>query len=224
MSLIKNIEPSNRPREKLIREGVKSLSNEELLAILIGSGTRDNSALDIARGLLDKYGNFNNLLNCDIYSLMKMKGIKKARANLLIAVLEISKRANKEKINFVKKFNNANDIYNLVKDELEFESQEKFIAIYLNVKLQIIKKETLFKGGATKAYVDINMLFKNAILCGAKSIICIHNHPSGDSTPSKEDIELTNDIRKISNIVKIPLIDHIIVGKKEYFSFKQMNC
>lgn len=224
MSLIRNINPSDRPREKLIREGVESLSNEELLALLIGSGTKNNSALDISKELLERYGGLNNLLNCDIYSLMKIKGIKKAKANLLIAILEISKRASKEKINFIQTFTSAKDIYDLTRNDLEFESQEKFIVIYLNVKLQIIKKETLFKGGETKAFIDINMIFKHAILCGAKNIICVHNHPSGDSTPSEEDIKITNDIRSLSKIVKIPLLDHIIIGKKEYFSFSQMNC
>ena len=223
MSLIRDIEITNRPREKLIREGVESLSNEELLAIFIGSGTKNNSSIDIARALLDKYLTLNNLLNCDIYSLMKVKGIKKARANLFIAILEISKRASKEKINFVERFTKSDDIYNLVKYSLENEKQEKFIVIYFNVKLQIIKMETLFKGGDTSAYVDINMIFKNAIVCGAKSIICVHNHPSGDSTPSDEDINLTDSIRKISKIVKIPLLDHIIIGRKEYFSFKKMG-
>ena len=205
-----------------MREGVESLNNEELIAILIGSGTKNNSVFDISRSLLNKYGSFTGLLNADVYSLMEIEGLKEAKANLFIVIGEITKRANKEKIHFSKSYKDADDIYDLVKVDLEQEKQEKFIVIYLNVKLQIIKQEVLFKGGADMAYIDINMIFKHAILCGAKSIICVHNHPTGDSSPSDNDIQLTNNIKKISNIVKIPLLDHIIIGKREYFSFSKL--
>ena len=222
MISIKSIEKENRPREKLMREGVESLNNEELIAILIGSGTKNNSVFDISRSLLNKYGSFTSLLNADVYSLMEIEGLKEAKANLFIVIGELIKRANKEKIHFSKSYKDAGDIYDLVKVYLEQEKQEKFIVIYLNVKLQIIKQEVLFKGGADMAYIDINMIFKHAILCGAKSIICVHNHPTGDSSPSDNDIQLTNSIKKISNIVKIPLLDHIIIGKREYFSFSKL--
>lgn len=223
MSMIKDIDISNRPREKMIREGIERLTDEELIAIIIGSGTKGNSALDIARDLISKYGGLNGLLNCNIYSLMEIKGIKKARSITLIAILEIAKRANKERIKFVESLKNADDVYNLVKEDLENEKQENFFVIYLNIKLNIIKKEILFKGGDTSAYIDVNMMFKNAILCGAKNIICVHNHPSGDSSPSKEDMNITENIRSLSKITKINLLDHIIVGKNEYFSFKEMG-
>jgi DNA repair protein RadC len=223
MSMIKDIDISNRPREKMIREGIERLTDEELIAIIIGSGTKGNSALDIARDLISKYGGLNGLLNCNIYSLMEIKGIKKARSITLIAILEIAKRANKERIKFVESLKNADDVYNLVKEDLENEKQENFLVIYLNIKLHIIKKEILFKGGDTSAYIDVNMMFKNAILCGAKNIICVHNHPSGDSSPSKEDMNITENIRSLSKITKINLLDHIIVGKNEYFSFKEMG-
>ena len=223
MSMIKDIDISNRPREKMIREGIERLTDEELIAIIIGSGTKGNSALDIARDLISKYGGLNGLLNCNIYSLMEIKGIKKAKSITLIAILEIAKRANKERIKFVKSLKSADDVYNLVKEDLENEKQENFLVIYLNIKLHIIKKEILFKGGDTSAYIDVNMMFKNAILCGAKNIICVHNHPSGDSSPSKEDMNITENIRNFSKITKINLVDHIIVGKKEYFSFKEMG-
>lgn len=223
MKMIKDIDISNRPREKMLREGIERLTDEELIAIIIGSGTKGNSALDIARDLISKYGGLNGLLNCNIYSLMEIKGIKKARSITLIAILEIAKRANKERIKFVESLKNADDVYNLVKEDLENEKQENFLVIYLNIKLHIIKKEILFKGGDTSAYIDVNMMFKNAILCGAKNIICVHNHPSGDSSPSKEDMNITENIRNLSKITKINLVDHIIVGKKEYFSFKEMG-
>ena len=131
MSMIKDIDISNRPREKMIREGIERLTDEELIAIIIGSGTKGNSALDIARDLISKYGGLNGLLNCNIYSLMEIKGIKKARSITLIAILEIAKRANKERIKFVQSLKNADDVYNLVKEDLENEKQENFLVIYL---------------------------------------------------------------------------------------------
>lgn len=223
MSKIKDIDLSNRPREKMIREGANSLTNEELLAIIIGSGTKDNSIFDISRRLLDKYKTLSNLLTCDIYSLMKVKGIKKAKAVLIVAIMEILKRAAKERIDFVKPINNANDVYLTLKEELENEKQEEFVVLYLNIKLQIMKKEILFKGGSNSSLIDTNLIFKNALACGCKNIVCVHNHPSGDPTPSKEDIMLTNNIRNISKVVKVNLLDHIIIGKNSFFSFAQSN-
>ena len=146
MSLIKDIDVSNRPREKMLREGIDRLSDEELIAIILRNGTKNNSVLDIARDLIKQYGGLNGLLNCDIYSLMKIKGIKKAKAITLLTILEITKRANKERIHFINSLNNASTVYNLVKDDLENEKQENFMVIYLNIKLHIIKKEILFKG------------------------------------------------------------------------------
>ena len=223
MSNIKEIAISNRPREKMIREGIECLTNEELLAIIIGSGGKNNSVLDISRALLDEYKSLSNLLNCDIYSLMKIKGIKKARAIAIMAIIEIVKRANKEERDFNKPISRAEDVYDLFKEELENEKQEKFLVLYLNIKLQIIKKETLFVGGSSSSLIDINFLFKSAISVGAKSIICIHNHPSGDPNPSKEDMLLTSTIKDLSKITKINLLDHIIIGKNGFFSFRKSN-
>ena len=154
---------------------------------------------------------------------MKVKGIKNAKALNILAIMEIAKRANEEKISYSKSFNCAQDIYELVKYDLENEIQECFLVVYLNIKLQLIKKEILFKGGMNTSFIDINLMFKNAIKYGAKNIICIHNHPSGDPMPSNEDVCITSKIREYSKIVKIDLLDHIIVGKKAFFSFKEMN-
>lgn len=220
---VKEIEVYNRPREKMLREGVEKLTNEELLAILIGSGVKNNSVLDISKELLEKYGSFSNILNCDIYSLMNIKGLKVARAIIFVTISEIFKRMKFEVIDLSKSFNSADDVYELLKEELQYEKQEMFVVLYMNVKLKIIKKEVLFKGGINNSLVDINLIFKNALMCGAKNIICIHNHPSGDSTPSIEDIELTKSVKSMSKIAKVNLVDHIIIGNNNYFSFKKSN-
>lgn len=223
MSKIKDIDLYNRPREKALTNGIKSLDDRELLALIIRCGVKDLSALDIADFLLLEYKSLSNLLSADIHGLMKIKGIKKAKAIEFIAVLELAKRANYENNSKVMSIKESKDIYDLFKVDLENEKQEHFIVIFLNIKLTIIKKETLFIGGECSSIVDVNLLFKKAIECGARRIICVHNHPSGDPTPSKEDILITERIRSICEIVKVQLIDHIIIGKNKYFSFEQMG-
>lgn len=223
MSKISDIEIYNRPREKALKNGINSLTNKELLAIIIRCGIKDTSALDIAANILEKYKSLIDLFNADMHDLMKIKGIKKAKSIEISAILELAKRAIIEKNAGKISIKNSQDIYELLKFELENQSQECFVAIYLNIKLSIIKKQTLFIGGETSSLVDINLLFKNAIACGARKIICVHNHPSGDPTPSSEDINITNKIRDISKILKIELLDHIIIGKNGYFSFEKMR-
>lgn len=223
MSKIKNIEISQRPREKALLNGIKSLSTKELLALIIRCGTKDVSAIEIAELLLSSYGSLSNLLNSDIYGLMKIKGIKKAKAIEIMAILELTKRISSESNKNILSIREAEDVYKIFRMELENEQQEHFVVLFLNVKLIIIKKETLFVGGETSSLIDVNLLFKKALICGARKIICIHNHPSGDPTPSSEDIKLTTKIRKICEIVKIDLLDHIIIGRNNYFSFAKMG-
>jgi len=219
MSKIVNIEESDRPREKALKSGLESLTNAEILAIFIRCGIRGKSAIELAQDILDYYGTLRKLLNTDIYDLMKIKGIKKAKALELLAAIELSKRLSLEEYRKISNVKSAEEVYYLVKSEMENEIQEKFVVIYLNIKLNIIKKEILFIGGSSSSLVDVSLLFKKAIMCGAKKIICVHNHPSGDSNPSDEDIILTDKIRKVGELVKICLLDHIIIGKNNYFSF-----
>ena len=223
MSKIANIDRFSRPREKALTNGIKSLSDIELLALIIRCGTRGSSAIEIGEHIFKKYGSLSNLLSTDVYSLMDVKGIKEAKAIELMAVIELAKRASNEVNRSVSIIDDADSAYNYVKAELENETQEIFVVLFLNVKLKLIKKEHLFVGGECSSIVDINLLFKKAISCGARKIICIHNHPSGDPLPSNEDINLTNRIRKIADIVKIELLDHIIIGKNDYFSFSKME-
>lgn len=223
MSKISNIEVYNRPREKALVKGIKNLSNKELLALIIRCGIKGVSSLDMSEMILNKYGSLSNLLNADIYSLMEIKGIKNAKAIELMAVIELAKRAGYEKASKIITIRDADSVYSYLKVELENEIQEHFVVLFLNVKLKLIKKENLFLGGESSSLVDINFIFKKAIACGAKKIICIHNHPSGDPTPSKEDVALTNKIREISKIVQIDLLDHIIIGKDDYFSFAKIG-
>ena len=223
MSKISDIEILNRPREKAILEGIESLSNNELLALIIRCGVKNISALEIADNILNEYSTLSELVKTDIHTIMKVKGIKKAKALELIAVLELTKRINNENARKMTAIKNDEDIYKMVKTELENETQEKFLVIFLNVKLSIIKKITMFQGGDASSLVDINLIYRKAIESGAKKIICVHNHPSGDSTPSDEDLLLTDKIKSVGKILRIEMLDHIIIGKNNYFSFKKNN-
>ncbi len=223
MSKISHLEAYLRPREKAMKEGISALSNRELLALIIRCGVKGISSLEIADNILDKFGSLSELLRTDMNYLMKIKGIKKAKALEISATLELAKRIGKEKGRKITYIHDASNVYELIKEQLENEIQEYFIVLFMNIKLSIIKQETLFIGGEISSLIDINLIFKKAMALGARKIICIHNHPSGDPTPSNDDILLTNKIRKIGEIANIELLDHIIIGKGTYISFKQLK-
>ena len=214
---------NERPREKAINYGIDSLSNEELLAIILRCGTRNKNVLELSSDIMKKYITFNNLINSSYEDLVKIQGINKAKAIELLAIIEISKRVQKNKINTMKKINDPKDIYDNFYILLNEEKQEVFIVIFLNIKSHIIKYEKLFVGGTSSSIIDINLIFKKAINYGASKIICLHNHPSGDSTPSNQDILITKKIIKISEIIGVILLDHIIIGKDNYTSLKKDN-
>ena len=172
MSKIKDITPCLRPREKALNCGISSLSDRELLALFIRSGTREASALDIADIILKQYGSLSQICYLDIYELMKIKGIKKAKAIEICAIVELIKRMGVEDGRKVVSIKDASDVYRIFKVELENESQERFMVIFLNVKLSIIKKELLFLGGESTAFIDINLLLckcqhRNAFFLGS---------------------------------------------------------
>lgn len=223
MSKISSLDICYRPREKALLEGIDSLSDKELLALIIRCGVKGVSSIELAENILNEYQSLKNILKLDIHSLMKIKGIKKAKAIELSAVIELAKRVGKEKGRKITCISDAEDVYLMLKEQLENETQEYFIVLFMSIKLTVIKKEILFIGGEHSSLVDINLIFKKAMILGARKIICIHNHPSGDATPSREDQSLTNKIRQIGNIVNVQLVDHIIIGKNDYFSFKKMN-
>ncbi len=223
MFKIKDTPILQRPREKAIKYGFNTLSDAELLAIIIKTGTKEFSAVEIAKQIINKYENFINLSKVSINELMLFKGVKKVKAIEIMAVNEILKRMMKNHINSLEKIKSPNDIVSYFEKILRNENQEVFIVVFLDVKNQIIKYETLFKGGINFSLIDVNIIFKRAIdLCSVK-IICLHNHPSGDAAPSTNDIEITKKINAIGKILGITLLDHIIIGKGKYTSLMQRN-
>ncbi len=213
--MIRDIPISERPRERAIREGVEVLSNIELLSIIIRTGTKNKSVYDLSREIL----NLGDISNLSFNKLLSIKGIGKTKAIEIISLIEFSKRMNNKSKRNIIKIKSSKDIYNNYKDLFNNSNQEMFYCIYLNNKNIVIDKKLLFIGTINKSIVHPREIFKYAYYYSASSIICIHNHPSGDITPSIEDKRLTDALISIGKIQNIPVIDHIIIGNNNYYSF-----
>jgi len=214
-----------RPRERLKKFGVGSLSNEELLAIILRNGTKNTSVKELAQTILKDINDITNTKDLTINKLLQIKGIGEVKAITLIASMELGKRiyinnATKEKT----KINNVEVVCKLFKDYFCDLKQEHFLVVYLDTKHQLIDYKVLFIGTIDQSVIHPREIFKNAYLMSASFIICIHNHPSGVSNPSHEDILLTTKLLEISKLMLIPLLDHIIFGNNEYYSFLENNA
>jgi len=220
---LKEIAINERPREKAKLYGVGMLSNRELLALFIRSGYRDNSALDIADELLRQQGTLSNCMHLKIEDFHQIKGIKTAKAVELVAVLELAKRVLWEEAKAVDVVAAPISLVQWLQLSYGNLHQEHFIAVYLNVKNHIIDHEVIAKGGLDSAAIHPREVFKQAVACSAAKLIVVHNHPSQDPNPSPADIDVTKILYDASQFLHIPLLDHIIIAKNEYYSFKEHN-
>ena len=218
--LIKDIPLNERPRERLINKGVEYLSNEDLLAILLKTGTKENSVKVLASNILKQLDNISNLKDINLERLVKIKGIGKAKACEILAAIELGKRLNQkiDNLNQIKIYS-SNSIYEYYQDKLKDKLQEYFYCVYLDTKNHIIKDKLLFIGTINESLIHPREIFKEAYLLSASSIICIHNHPSGNVTPSNNDIVMTKQLIEVGKILGIKVLDHIIIGKNNYYSF-----
>lgn len=216
--LIKNIPEFERPRERFLKFGAENLSNSELISILLNNGTKNISVKELSDSILRNINDISELKNMTLSKLKEIKGIGDVKAITLLSALELGKRVYYRKNVSKIKMNSADKIYNYMKDELYGKNQEYFYALYLDSKKNLIDKKLLFIGTINKSIVHPREIFKYAYLLSASSIICIHNHPSGDPLPSNEDVILTNNLKKIGDMQGIPVIDHIIIGNN-YYSF-----
>jgi len=221
--LIKNIPKVERPRERLEQYGVSNLSNEELISIILKTGTKNESVKSLATRVLTSIGGINKLKDIKINTLTIIKGIGKVKAMELIAAIELGKRIYYDKDITNNAFNNAESVFNYFKYYLDNKKQEHFYCLYLDNKKNLIDKKLLFVGTINQSVVHPREIFKEAYLLSASYIICVHNHPSNDPTPSKEDIVFTKNIREVGSIQGIPIIDHIIVCNNKYYSFFEQN-
>ena len=213
--MIKELSIYERPRERAISEGIEKLSTGELLSIIIRCGTKNKSVKDLSNEILL----LGNLKDLTYNKLLTIKGIGKVKAIEIMSLIELSKRINIDNNKEVIKIKCAQDIYDNFKYLFNNQKQELFYCIYLNNKNIVIDKKLLFIGTINKSIVHPREIFKYAYLMSASGIICIHNHPSGDISPSLEDIKLTNAIISIGKLQNIPVLDHIIIGNNSYYSF-----
>lgn len=217
--LIKETIKEERPRERLLKYGVSNLSNEELLAIILRCGTKNKSVKELSLDIINSFKSITNLKDATINKLTKINGMGLSKSMVIIAMIELCKRIylspNETKI----MMNNPKTIYEYMKYLFIDKEQELFYCLYFDNKQQLVGKELLFVGTVNKSLTHPREIFKYAYYYSATSIICLHNHPSGDITPSKEDILFTNSLVEIGIIQKIPIIDHIIVSNNNYYSF-----
>lgn len=220
--IIKEMPVSERPREKLLAFGSQSLANRELLAILIGSGTKEKTALEIADELLqmDSRG-IGKLRECTAADLSAISGIGKAKASLIIAALELGRRIATHGGCYEKVISSATDVVDTCMERMRYYQKEYFNALLLNTKGMLIGEENVSIGDLSGSIVHPREAFKSAVNKSAAAVIFVHNHPSGDPTPSCEDLDITKRLCEAGRILGIRVFDHIIIGDGSYISLKE---
>jgi DNA repair protein RadC len=217
---IKFLAEDDRPREKFLQKGKNSLSDSELLAIIMGSGSKDETSVELARRVLTSVNNnWHQLSLLSVKDLMKFKGIGEAKAISIASALEIGRRRALQEIPEKSTIGNSYDAYAILKNQLSDLRTEEFWAIFLNNSNKVIYISRLTHGGISQAIVDIRILFKTALEHFSTGVIIAHNHPSGSLKPSREDINITQKIKEAGNTLTIQLLDHIIITQDSYFSF-----
>ena len=217
---IKNWSEKDHPREKLMKLGRQVLSDAELLAILIGSGSRSESAIELCKRILHQSdNNINQLAKLSVNDLMVFKGIGEAKAISIIAALEIGRRRKSEDVIVKTSIASSTHLYEYIKPVLEDLPHEEFWIVLLSRANKIIDKQLIGRGGISETTADIKLIFKKSIESLASGIILAHNHPSGNLKPSQSDINLTNKIIEASKLMDIKVLDHLIIGDGNYYSF-----
>jgi len=221
---IKNWNEDDRPREKLLLKGRTALSDAELIAILIGSGSRKESAVSLSKRILASVGNnLSELGRLSVPELMEFKGIGEAKAISIAAAMELGRRRRAGEALERKKITSSNSVFEYVQPIIGELPHEEFWILYLNNSNKIIKSNQLSKGGITGTVVDVRLAFKEALQLGAVGIILAHNHPSGTLKPSQADIQLTKKLKMAGESLDIKVLDHLIITEKAYFSFADEN-
>ena len=210
----------DRPREKLLIKGKRALSNAELIAILLGSGSREFSAVELSKRILeDSRGKLKELSRQSVADLTRTKGIGPAKAVTLIAALELGNRTSMEESLNRKKVSCSQDVYSFFRPLLQDSSYEEFWILLLNRGNKILSSICISQGGLSGTVADPKKIFKTALENYAASVILCHNHPSGNIRPSDSDIRLTQKLKKAGSFLDLPVVDHIIIGENNYFSF-----
>jgi len=219
--MIRDVHLADRPRERLLRQGAKSLSNQELLAILLRTGTKEESVLVLANRVLSTFERLHQLKHATIEEMVAIKGIGEVKAIQILAAIELGRRLSQKQNDDKYTVRSPQDAAAYLMPDMTSLSQEHFVVLFLDVKNQIIHKKTIFIGGLNASIVHPREIFREAVKRSAASIICAHNHPSGVPTPSPEDIEVTKRIQEAGFIIGIELLDHIIIGDHQFTSLKE---
>ena len=221
---IKFLAEDDRPREKFLLKGKNALSDAELLAIIMGSGNREDSAVELGRKILNSVANnWHNLSLLSLSDLMKFKGVGEAKAISIAAALEIGHRRAAQEVPEKIQIRESKDIYKVLQPYLSDLQTEEFWAVFLNQNNRIVGKARLSAGGINQSVVDVRILFKTALEHLSTAIAIAHNHPSGNLKPSQEDLRITKQIADAGKILNIQLLDHLIISQNAYFSFADEN-
>jgi DNA repair protein RadC len=219
--MIRDVPADDRPRERMINHGAKSLSNQELVALMLRTGTKEESVLQLSNRLLQDFDGLRLLKDASFEEMTSIKGIGLAKAIQVMAAVEIGRRIGNLAYHDRYIIRSPEDGANFVMNDMRFLSQEHFVCLYLNTKNQVIHRQTIFIGSLNASIVHPREVFKEAFRRSAASIICIHNHPSGDPSPSREDIDVTKRLAECGKIIGIDVLDHLIIGDKKFVSLKE---
>lgn len=220
---LQSLPPEERPRERLKQLGAENLSLQELLALIIERGNKQQNVLQLAQELVARFGNLDNIKSASLEELKQIKGIGPATACKIKAALEIGKRGNKNFQQHQKKINKPADVFKLLKPLIGDKKKEHFVVLSLDTKNNIISLDTISIGSLNISLAHPREIFQAAIKNSAATIILVHNHPSGDPTPSDNDLKITKRLLEISKLLGIRLIDHIIIGQNSYYSFSNQD-
>ncbi|MEG0471805.1 MAG: DNA repair protein RadC [Solibacillus sp.] len=218
---LRDVHEADRPRERLIRQGAKSLSNQELIAILLGTGTKSESVLTVANRVLLNFEKLHNLKHATLEEMKEIKGIGEAKAVLLLASIELGRRLASKELEERYTIRSPEDAASYLMQDMTSLQQEHFVCLFLNVKNQVLHKQTIFVGSLNASIVHPREIFREAVKRSAAAIICSHNHPSGVPTPSPEDIDVTNRLYEAGQIIGVDLLDHVIIGDHQFISMKE---
>lgn len=221
--MIREMHDSDKPRERLILYGADKLTNQELLAILIATGNKNESSLSLAAKVLRDLPSIRELRELTFEELTAIKGIGKVKAITILAFIELAIRMHTHSREEEKFIRSPKDVSDILMEKIRFYNQEHFIVLFLTTKNMVIEEKTLFIGSLNSSIVHPREIFREAVRRSAAAFICVHNHPSGDPTPSKEDIEVTRRLKECGDLIGVDFLDHIIIGDGKYVSLKEMS-
>ncbi|WP_026569810.1 MULTISPECIES: DNA repair protein RadC [Sediminibacillus] len=218
---LKHVPKQDRPRERLIEKGPATLSNQDLLAILLGTGTKDESVTTLSQRVFMHFEGLDLLKDATIEELTAIRGIGTAKGVLILAAIEFGKRLHRFRPDERYVIRSPEDGADYIMEEMRNLNQEHFVVIFLNTKNQILHRQTIFIGSLNASIVHPREVFREAVKRSAASIICAHNHPSGDPSPSQEDIHVTKRLSECGKMIGIELLDHIVIGDRKFVSLKE---